>query len=492
MLKIFRLLAAGLLLLALATSGAGIFLTWFGSRDLPEGIDRIRIDENGEEEQFAGEFEGFTTSTLETGILSSSYEIRDGRRVAVLADDIAYISYNFENGLPNARANITIVPRYFVTDFASIPWPASYLISPFGDHAEAAVVHDWLYALGPNAEKGSPDYEKEWEEARKHADLVFYKAMRESGVPKWRRRIMFGAVRFGGRSFGNGVDWFGKECPEGLTECSNIDVSRFYEPYVGVSIPINCLPERNASDYTFLIGTVSRADGVRILDQESDTSTDIGKYIDGVWRNAFSSETCSKFIADVVLEERPFVAVRSPNIVGVEGPPMVALRTELNSMVISEIVKYSFIPPELPQFVYEEMENLFGYTDISPVLQSNDQLRRLKQSRALLDSMEGVDASHVSELMNIYEEIERRGDQILALVPDSGLSAGNITAPSVSRLLDFARSYAEDSRAADKTLAEVEDRYFDNPIVQKVYTERRKEDLNSRFEASSNILPEIE
>ena len=155
MLKIFRLLAAGLLLLALATSGAGIFLTWFGSRDLPEGIDRIRIDENGEEEQFAGEFEGFTTSTLETGILSSSYEIRDGRRGAVLADDIAYISYNFENGLPNARANITIVPRYFVTDFASIPWPASYLISPFGDHAEAAVVHDWLYALGPNADRKS-------------------------------------------------------------------------------------------------------------------------------------------------------------------------------------------------------------------------------------------------------------------------------------------------------------------------------------------------
>jgi hypothetical protein len=73
------------------------------------------------------------------------------------------------------------VPAGFVTDFASVPrLPLAYLLT--GDTAHApAVVHDWLYVTR--------------KVDRKTADAVFLEAMEETGVPWWRRRLMWIAVR---------------------------------------------------------------------------------------------------------------------------------------------------------------------------------------------------------------------------------------------------------------------------------------------------------
>jgi len=83
-----------------------------------------------------------------------------------------------------------VAPARFETDFASIPPIARWLISPFGRHSEAAVIHDWLYALGPRGDK----------KARYRADRIFSIALKGVGIGVFKRTVMFCAVRIGGGS----------------------------------------------------------------------------------------------------------------------------------------------------------------------------------------------------------------------------------------------------------------------------------------------------
>jgi len=98
---------------------------------------------------------------------------RDGRTTVVVMQPFAY-----EHG-PTGR---TIwVPASYVTDFASIPQVGRWLISPFGRHAIAAVIHDWLYSVGEPGKRGE-------------ADDIFREALDELGVDMVRRNVMHGAV----------------------------------------------------------------------------------------------------------------------------------------------------------------------------------------------------------------------------------------------------------------------------------------------------------
>jgi len=77
-----------------------------------------------------------------------------------------------------------VVPRGFVTDFASIPrafW-TGYL--PTGPYQWASVVHDYLY----------------WEQttSREEADAIFLEAMTQSGVKPADRTIIYHSVRLAG------------------------------------------------------------------------------------------------------------------------------------------------------------------------------------------------------------------------------------------------------------------------------------------------------
>lgn len=81
-----------------------------------------------------------------------------------------------------------VVPEGFVTDFASVPrLPFAYFMA--GNTARwASVIHDYLYV-----EKSLP---------RDVCDAVFLEAMAASGVPRWRRGLMWLAVRaFGGIAY---------------------------------------------------------------------------------------------------------------------------------------------------------------------------------------------------------------------------------------------------------------------------------------------------
>lgn len=79
-----------------------------------------------------------------------------------------------------------VVPKGFVTDFATVPFPFTLVVPRSGGHNPAAVLHDWLYVTTPIK--------------RREIDLIFVNAMRARPlrvfIPK--AGIMWLAVRVGG------------------------------------------------------------------------------------------------------------------------------------------------------------------------------------------------------------------------------------------------------------------------------------------------------
>ena len=85
-----------------------------------------------------------------------------------------------------ATVSKVVVPRGFVTDFASIP-PVFYaLLPPIGRYTYAAILHDYLYWFQPCD--------------RDHADDVLGTCMKEMGVALKDRLAIYNAVRLGGGS----------------------------------------------------------------------------------------------------------------------------------------------------------------------------------------------------------------------------------------------------------------------------------------------------
>lgn len=81
-------------------------------------------------------------------------------------------------------AGVITVPAGFETDFASIPRALWAIYPPTGKWGKAAVVHDYLYHLGSLT--------------RKECDQIFLQGMKDLGVPRARRTLMYWAVRVGG------------------------------------------------------------------------------------------------------------------------------------------------------------------------------------------------------------------------------------------------------------------------------------------------------
>jgi hypothetical protein len=85
-----------------------------------------------------------------------------------------------------------MIPEGLETDLASIPQVLQNLIPLVGNHLQAAIVHDMCYRNKVGVSKIA-------------ADDLFMDAMRELGVPWWKRTVMYRAVEwFGGSSFKGG------------------------------------------------------------------------------------------------------------------------------------------------------------------------------------------------------------------------------------------------------------------------------------------------
>jgi hypothetical protein len=74
-----------------------------------------------------------------------------------------------------------VVPRHFITDFASVPQIFWNILPPTGPYGPAAVVHDFLYRTAAVT--------------RADADWTFREAMELLGVGWWVRQTMYSAVR---------------------------------------------------------------------------------------------------------------------------------------------------------------------------------------------------------------------------------------------------------------------------------------------------------
>lgn len=83
-----------------------------------------------------------------------------------------------------AAARVIVVPKGFVTDFASVPRIPLAFWAAGGIGQKAAVVHDHLYT--------THDVD------RATADRVFREALSASGIAGWRAWLMYAGVRVGG------------------------------------------------------------------------------------------------------------------------------------------------------------------------------------------------------------------------------------------------------------------------------------------------------
>lgn len=107
------------------------------------------------------------------------------------------------------------VPEGFIFDGASVPrilWSLTGL-TPHGELESAALIHDFLYRYGGHLPQLSfwrvpqqsaatecwAPFAHVW--TRQQCDRLFARIMRETGVPRWRRRLAYLGVRAGGWRF---------------------------------------------------------------------------------------------------------------------------------------------------------------------------------------------------------------------------------------------------------------------------------------------------
>jgi hypothetical protein len=82
----------------------------------------------------------------------------------------------------NQKINI---PSGFITDGASSPRFVIPVVSQWGKHGRASVIHDWLYRYKPVD--------------RKTADKMFVNAMKLDGVVKWKIFLIHFALQMFGK-----------------------------------------------------------------------------------------------------------------------------------------------------------------------------------------------------------------------------------------------------------------------------------------------------
>jgi len=185
-----------------------VFSAIYSEIALPDGIDQRQFWEG----------EGPAFDTLDISLIISEREESQGRRVVVLNTGWGFVtrkSFDHKDG----QMDVIPVSQNFKSDFASIPFPANRIIDPFGKHAEAAVIHDWLYALGRAKAMSEND--------RKFADIIFYDAMRRLEVNWLRRRVMYTAVRLGGSKAFKKVEGEWND--------------NFFDPLIGQNLESSCV-----------------------------------------------------------------------------------------------------------------------------------------------------------------------------------------------------------------------------------------------------------
>lgn len=117
-------------------------------------------------------------------------EFTDILTVSPLADGKTWVTrkeFGYDIG-NKGSGNSIHVPIGFKTDFTSVPRMLWSVLPQWGRYGNAAVIHDYCY----------------WEQShsKRESDAIFLEAMSVLEVPKYKRTLMYYAVRwFGGFSW---------------------------------------------------------------------------------------------------------------------------------------------------------------------------------------------------------------------------------------------------------------------------------------------------
>lgn len=95
------------------------------------------------------------------------------------------------------RPKSLIVPEGYITDLSSIPRRARSIIPVVGRQNGPSVVHDYIYEPSDNDRPEGQHQLPGWTKA--DADKLFLLAMKAVKVNSVRRRLMYWAVKYGGR-----------------------------------------------------------------------------------------------------------------------------------------------------------------------------------------------------------------------------------------------------------------------------------------------------
>lgn len=196
---------------------------------------------------------------------------KEGRRVAVVTRPIVFLDAAHDD-LPD---RFLVVSRGYKTDFASLPALARLFYNPFDEYAEAAIIHDWLYAIGEEGKK-------------READLIFLRAMLDDGVSPVLARYFYTAVRLGGvidNGFGRAEEW----------------ENGFYSVLIEDDLPLECIPDRpataflNASD----IAPASTPETAEDYDRLNAMAAAFLQGYDptlGLWQESLSTPGCQAYL----------------------------------------------------------------------------------------------------------------------------------------------------------------------------------------------------
>jgi hypothetical protein len=103
--------------------------------------------------------------------------------------------YSYQDG-----SHRITVPAGFEFDLSSVPRAFWSLIAPFELSVTAPLLHDFLYETGGDPPAGAIEPPRTY--TRREVDELFRSVMEQEGVPAWRRRLAYAAVRtFGGRAW---------------------------------------------------------------------------------------------------------------------------------------------------------------------------------------------------------------------------------------------------------------------------------------------------
>jgi hypothetical protein len=109
----------------------------------------------------------------------------DPHASAILGKDYWLVELGFRYYLGDKDSTKWVdIPKYFLTDGASVPRFLWNLIPPWGIYGQAAVVHDWLCEHLYICEQVADGTIVHTPITRKQCDQILYEAMQVLGVPK--------------------------------------------------------------------------------------------------------------------------------------------------------------------------------------------------------------------------------------------------------------------------------------------------------------------